>query len=108
MSSTASTHAPQQAATAKPDAVRLQRKCACGTHTIGGAECDGCRGEGLKLRRAAVNRIPLRPNSVPALQPKLTVNAPGDVYEQEADRVAERVAGRTETRARRGRRGAGG
>jgi hypothetical protein len=35
----------------------LQRKCACGTHTCGGAECDVCRGEGQRLQRAAVNRV---------------------------------------------------
>ena len=37
----------------------------------------------------AVLRLLSRP--APAIQPKLTVNQPGDRYEQEADRVAEQV-----------------
>lgn len=40
---------------------------------------------------ADFSRISFHPSSVPVLQPKLTVNAPGDRYEQEADRVADRV-----------------
>jgi hypothetical protein len=55
MSRQVAAHAPQQAATAKAADGLLQRKCGCGTHTIGGAECDGCRAEGRKLKRAAVN-----------------------------------------------------
>ncbi len=50
----------------------LQRKCACGGTPGPTGECAGCR------RKRA-------------LQPKLTVNQPGDRYEQEADRVAEQV-----------------
>src|SRR5262249_45314418 len=52
----------------------LQRKCACGKHTIAGGECEECS-KNKRLR----------------LQSKLTVNEPGDVYEQEADRVADQV-----------------
>src|SRR5256885_16479933 len=52
----------------------LQRKCACGNHTIAGAECEEC----AKKKRLG-------------LQTKLKVNTPGDVYEQEADRMAEQV-----------------
>src|SRR3954464_14263023 len=55
MSRQVTAQAPQQAATAKAAGGLLQRKCGCGTHTIGGAECDGCRAEGRKLKRAAVN-----------------------------------------------------
>ncbi|HWN98540.1 MAG TPA: DUF4157 domain-containing protein, partial [Blastocatellia bacterium] len=51
----------------------LQRKCACGTHTIGGSDCQEC---GKKK-----------------LQAKLKVNETGDVYEQEADRVAQAMMG---------------
>lgn len=95
----------------------LQRKCACGTHTIGGAECDGCRGAGRKLQHLSVNqakaqdahsgtRVQTRPapgfahnfsrvsvhSKAPvSLRPKLTLSTPGDVYEREADRVAEQV-----------------
>ncbi|HVZ42152.1 MAG TPA: DUF4157 domain-containing protein, partial [Candidatus Kapabacteria bacterium] len=51
----------------------LQRKpgCACG------GACPRCRGT------QATNAV--------SLQPKLTVNAPGDAFEQEADRVADHV-----------------
>jgi outer membrane protein OmpA-like peptidoglycan-associated protein len=50
--------------------VLIQRKCACG------GACPACEEE--KLR---------------GVQHKLRVDTPGDVFEQEADRVAERVAG---------------
>src|SRR5574337_770833 len=52
----------------------LQRKCACGTHTMGGGECAEC---GKKKRWG--------------LQSKLRVNEPGDIHEQEADRIADQV-----------------
>jgi len=54
----------------------MQRKCACGNHTIGGAVCDECD-EKQRL----------------GLQTKLTINEPGDIYEQEADRIADQVMG---------------
>src|SRR4051812_10342238 len=37
--------------------------------------------------------IKLFPHSAPAIQTKLTVNTPGDKYEQEADNVADKVVG---------------
>lgn len=37
----------------------LQRQCACGTHTIGGVECDSCRkGAPAKLHRTAADAQP--------------------------------------------------
>lgn len=54
----------------------LQRKCACGNHTMAGGECSECSGK----RRLG-------------LQTKLTVNEPGDAYEEEADRVAQAIMG---------------
>lgn len=107
-----------KSATAKNAEGVLRRKCACGTHTIGGAECDGCRDDRGKLSRAAVNRAephdgsrdalavardaalgahdlsrtPLHSGAREALRPKLAVSVPGDAHEQEADRVAEQVA----------------
>jgi Domain of unknown function (DUF4157) len=52
----------------------LQRKCAsCGNHTIAGNECDDCRKNGS------------------GLQAKLAVGVSDDLYEQEADRVADQV-----------------
>lgn len=109
----------------------LQRKCACGQHTLAGGECEECRKkrEGM-IQRSAVSAAPVNAvppivhdvlsspgqpldagtqafmeshfghdfsqvrvhRSVPAMpQTKLTVNWPGDVYEQEADQVAEQV-----------------
>jgi hypothetical protein len=53
----------------------LQRKCACGGSPGLTGECAGCR------RKRILGR----------LQTKLAVNAPGDPFEQEADRVAEEI-----------------
>src|SRR5260370_20581145 len=52
----------------------LQRKCACGNHTIAGGECGHCS----------------KKNSL-GLQTKLTVGQAGDLYEQEADRIDGQV-----------------
>ncbi len=52
----------------------VQGKCDCGNHTMGGGECQECR----KTKRFG-------------LQTKLNVNEPGDIYEQEADRIADQV-----------------
>src|SRR5262245_3150438 len=53
----------------------LQRKCAsCGIHTIAGSECTECT-----------------KNNQFVLQTKLNINEPGDIYEQEADRIADQV-----------------
>lgn len=95
----------------------LQRQCSCGKHTIAGSMCEECqkKGEsasGVSLdemgetgsvaiqtfpdhpRRSDFSAIPARtitPPSKQIIQPALTVNAPGDQYEQEADQVAEAV-----------------
>lgn len=52
----------------------LQRKCACGNNAMAGGGCEEC---GKKQRLG--------------LQTKLKVNEPGDIYEQEADRIADQV-----------------
>lgn len=52
----------------------IQRKCACGNTAMAGDECEQC-GKNKQL----------------GLQAKLKVNEPGDVYEQEADRVANQI-----------------
>jgi hypothetical protein len=53
----------------------LQRKCACGGAASGlTGECEECSNK-----------------KIVGLQTKLQINEPGDVYEQEADRVAEQV-----------------
>ncbi len=53
----------------------LLRKCACGSHTTAGGECNSCR---ATRERAG-------------LQAKLVVNEHGDAYEEEADRLAAAV-----------------
>ena len=37
------------------------------------------------------SQIPIYPKSQIRLQPKLIINQPGDVYEQEADRIGEHM-----------------
>lgn len=56
----------------------LQRTCACGGASTPSGECAECRQKRLTGQSALI-------------QPKLTVNQPGDRYEQEADRVAATV-----------------
>jgi GH24 family phage-related lysozyme (muramidase) len=66
----------QQATTASflpPVQGILQRKCACGNHTVAGGECAGC----------ARNKS--------GFQRKPTIGANNDPLEQEADRVANQV-----------------
>ncbi len=68
--------APTTAAAPVRSGLTIQRKCSCGGSAGLTGKCDDC--EKKKLAAGA-------------LQKKLTVNEPGDVYEQEADRVAEGV-----------------
>ena len=51
----------------------LQRKCACGNHTVAGGECAECTKNKSDLQR------------------KLTIGASNDPLEREADRVADQV-----------------
>ena len=69
-----STSVPLSANPAGQTSSVLQRKCSCGNHTIAGGECAHCS----------------KKNSL-ALQTKLTVGQAGDLYEQEADRIADQV-----------------
>lgn len=77
----------------------LQRKCACGQHTIAGAECQECREKKASLPPATellqkkqdsrfgydFSRVPV------SMQHKLTISRPDDLFEREADQIAERV-----------------
>ena len=45
----------------------------------------------LRLQQTAGNRAVARLHAGGHLQAKLTIGAPGDVYEEEADRVASQV-----------------
>lgn len=60
----------------------LQRKCACGNHTLAGGGCTACS-----------KRKPM------GLQAKLEINEPGDSHEQEADRIADQVLASPANRA---------
>lgn len=114
----------------------LQRKCACGQHTVAGGECQAC--DKKRLQRSAVNQAEpaeappvvhdvLRSSGQPldaqtrafmeprflqdfsqvrvhslstkAAQPTPMISTPGDMYEQEADRMASTVIGAPESRA---------
>jgi peptidoglycan hydrolase-like protein with peptidoglycan-binding domain len=56
----------------------LQRKCSCGGTPGPSGECEECR----RKKRLG-------------LQAKLDINEPGDIYEQEADRIADQVMATT-------------
>lgn len=87
----------------KPDRARLagaqsgllQRKCACGQHTVAGGECAECGKERNSLQRKADSQLAQGPGSslsrVPFMQPKLIIGASDNPLEQEADRIADRV-----------------
>jgi hypothetical protein len=60
----------------------LRRKCACGQHTGGGAECEECKKKNEDAKSRGTR-----------LQAKLALGRPGDAFEQEADRIAAAVAG---------------
>jgi hypothetical protein len=61
------------ATTAASHGAILQRKCACGTHTMAGATCAECK------------------STKSGLQRQLTIGARNDSLEREADRAADRV-----------------
>lgn len=49
----------------EPNRFHLQRKCACGSYSAGGGECDKCRKDGTKLQRTAVGCG--KPESLPSV-----------------------------------------
>lgn len=69
-----SQHEVRGTANFRPRSGLQQRKCACGTHTMGGGQCAECQ-------KKQINGSPL--------QTKLAISEPGDRYEQEADRMAD-------------------
>ncbi len=75
--SVASAHVPVVASAAmsrRGQTRALQRKCACGSGSFGlSGECEECSKKKL------------------GLQPKLPISEPGDLHEQEADRLADQV-----------------
>lgn len=62
-----------------PRAFTLQRKCDCGTHTVGGGKCSACSRDEQRQGRAGGSA--------------LIVSDPADALEREADRMAEYVVG---------------
>jgi hypothetical protein len=71
----------------------LDRQCACGGKAgSAGGECAECRRKKLLGDRTS------------SLQPKLTINQPGDRFEREADRIAEQVMRMPDPAAIRGGR----
>jgi hypothetical protein len=62
-----------KAFTPVPTGGLLQRKCACGSHSMAGGECEECAKKKSLLQR------------------KLMIGASNDPLEQEADRVADQV-----------------
>jgi hypothetical protein len=73
----------------------LQRKCACGNHTVAGGECAECAKAKNNLIHQASNHSAPGANfslrGMPVIQRKLTVGASNDPLEQEADWVADKV-----------------
>jgi pyrrolidone-carboxylate peptidase len=86
----------KQAATATPVASGLlQRKCACGSHTIAGGECAGCS-QGKKSLQGRTSQKGLADSGLSTtqgavMQRKLSIGASNDALEREADQVAEQV-----------------
>ncbi|MCX6317005.1 MAG: DUF4157 domain-containing protein [Bacteroidetes bacterium] len=51
----------------------------------------GNANEKSSLSTFNINKLPILTDAMLLVQPKLTINRPGDVYEQEADAIAEKV-----------------
>jgi Domain of unknown function (DUF4157) len=69
----------------------LQRKCDCGNAAGLTGKCSGCQSKRLTKQPDSVAQTGSAPVLHELIQPKLTVGEPDDKYEQEADRVADRV-----------------
>lgn len=71
----------------------LQRKCACGNHTIAGGGCTECAKSNTQRNDGNRNGsgAPFSLSRVPVMQAKLAVGASNDPLELEADRVADQV-----------------
>lgn len=69
----------------------LQRKCDCGKSAGLTGNCGECQGQRLMTKPDSARRGSGAPILHELIQAKLTIGAPNDKYEQEADRVAARV-----------------
>lgn len=80
---------PAQALAQKPESV-LRRKCACGSHTIGGSSCDKCRESGSFLQRSA--RTTAAASSSPTTAPAIVqdvLNSPGHALDSQTRTLME-------------------
>jgi hypothetical protein len=72
----------------------IQRQCACGNSAGMAGECSDCQKKSLlqckSIDRDNTSEVASIAHEFP-IQTKLTVGKPGDIYEQEADRVAAQV-----------------
>jgi Domain of unknown function (DUF4157) len=80
---------------------RFPRAKPDGHETVSGTTASGCFGSDF-------SRIPVHAEAPAEIQSKLAVNAPGDIYEQEADRISEQVMQMSEQRFRLACLGGGG
>jgi hypothetical protein len=74
----------------------LQRKCACGNSAGLTGTCSDCQTQNLTLQRRSIEptegaEVPPLVHELLPIQTKLTIGKPGDVYEQEANQIADRV-----------------
>lgn len=72
----------------------LQRRCACGNHTIAGGKCAECGKDGSYSEHALESTLlgaHLPKSYASVLQRKHTIGASDDPLEHEADRVADQV-----------------
>lgn len=94
MNKQTSSFRPETAITNLPPAPSgiLQRKCACGNHTIAGGECAKDKNN-LQRKADSQNALGAGPSLShgSVLQAKLTIGASDNPLEQEADRVADQV-----------------
>jgi peptidoglycan hydrolase-like protein with peptidoglycan-binding domain len=69
----------------------LQRQCSCGKSAGLTGDCGQCQSQRLITKSDDARQGMGAPILHEMIQPKLTIGAPNDQYEQEADRVSERV-----------------
>jgi hypothetical protein len=102
-------HAPQQKQPQRAASPDISRRVlhAAGERALTESPQAGAGGLAAGFGPAATNgfahdfsRIPVSPGAPVRLQAKLRVNTPGDIYEQEADRVSEQLMRGPETRLR--------
>lgn len=72
----------------------LQRKCACGNHTVAGGACAACSKKSSLQRQIDTDRdatMGFSHSQISPIRRKLTIGATNDPLEDEADRIADQV-----------------